>query len=142
MQAASLAEARALASALASAPAADAGREGRALSVWVSGYVFAESAARFLQRTDLRTFDEWADAAGTPVAALVGRLLARHAALGASATPLLEPGSDALARELSAALDADAEFESSPHRGGEARETGVLARNATHPLVEIGRAHV
>jgi hypothetical protein len=129
--------------ALAEARALTAAREGsaRPLIEWVSTRVLGEPPQRFLEREAVASFDAWTRAAGTASAALAARLLARHAALGASDVVLLERGSDALARELAAAAEAQGEFESAPHRGGEARETGVLARNAAHPLVAaaVGR---
>ena len=104
---------------------------------WASEVIFGRSPAAFLAIEALEDFLAWKVSAGTCVAAFAARMIPTHAALGASDVGFLPLGHDGwISRILAPAIDADAAFDDVPHWNGGARETGALARVASHPLVK------
>jgi hypothetical protein len=124
------------------APLLDAGgdaHEARARDAalsWARDAVFGRAPAAFLAIDSIAALQPWIAEAGTPVASLVGELLGRNPALGASEIDILPHGDDRwVGMALAQAIDQDERFDETPHWQGGARETGALARAAGHPLV-------
>ena len=116
-------------------PVADRIRE------WSRRVLFGWEPGRFLALDGLEGFERWLKDAGTPGAALCGVLLAEEPGLGASAVALLPPADDGWIRAaVGPTLERDADYEDRPHVDGNARETGPLARVASHPLVAAATA--
>lgn len=79
--------------------------------------------------------ERWLARAATPATAMLARLAAQHAGLGASGVPLLPADGHAVARAVGRALDGDAAFEVAPTWDGAPAETGALARTCAQPFV-------
>jgi hypothetical protein len=104
---------------------------------WAARSVFGRAPEAFLALSTTDELHAWSRETTTPVAALVAYLLADCAMLGACEVALLPVAGTAwVARDLGPAIEADGTFEDVPHWRGEPRETGPLARTASHPLVD------
>ena len=104
------------------------------LAAWARRALFEPAA--FLAIADPDALHAWSRAAGTPAAALCAAALSSDPSLGASETPLLPRVSPAWLEALAAEIDARDDFDAAPALQGRARETGALARTASHPLVD------
>lgn len=130
------AKARALlAPMLAASPGDSRREEAMALNAWAQAILFGVSAADFLTLDRIAAFANWVRAAGTAPAALALAVVERHARLGACETGLLGKADGAMVEAIAAALEGEPGFEDAPHWKGEPRETGPLARFASHPLL-------
>ena len=130
------ARARALLSPLlASAPGATLPQAALDVNEWAQSAVFGVSPADFLSLDSVNGFANWVRGAGTSPASLALAVLERHARLGASDTAFLGTADASMVESLAAHLDADPAFDDAPHWQGQPRETGALARMASHPLV-------
>lgn len=105
-----------------------------ALLPWSRRALFEPDA--FLALAGEEELRSWMRESGTPGAALCAAALALDPRLGASEVELLPPASPAwVAGPLAAAIDAREDFDTLPALEGRARETGAIARTASHPLV-------
>jgi len=91
--------------------------------------VFGEHPENWLAGVEASGVEPWAGGRKTVAARLVADTLDADPRFGASDVPLLPTADhDHLARQLAAAMDADAMFERSPQWRGRPTETGALAR--------------
>jgi coenzyme F420-reducing hydrogenase alpha subunit len=94
---------------------------------------------RGASRTDdaaLSAFDAWVAARASAPARTLGAALDAAADFAPRAVPLLPPEPpQGLAIEVAGALDRDARFAAAPTADGTPRETGPLARHASHRLL-------
>ena len=101
----------------------------------VSRHVLGESLAAFAARTDAEGLEHWTRQATTAPARTLRAVLDRGGRLGESDVPTLPPMTREQVETMLAALAADAGFAAAPRLDGATRETGALARMATHLAV-------
>ncbi len=101
----------------------------------VSRDVLGESLASFAARTDADGLERWTQEATTGPARALRVVLDRGGRLGESDVPTLPPMTREQLETLLVSLAADAGFAAAPRLDGATRETGALARMATHPAV-------
>ena len=101
----------------------------------VSRHVLGESLAAFAARTDAAGLEHWTRQATTAPARTLRAVLDRGGRLGESDVPTLPPITRDQVGTMLAALVADAGFAAAPRLDGAIRETGALARMATHLAV-------
>ena len=102
----------------------------------VSRHVLGEPLASFAQRTDADGLERWTQQATTAPARALRVVLARGGRLGESDVPTLPPVTREEAEIMLAALAADDGFAAAPRFRGASRETGALARMASHPAID------
>jgi len=99
-------------------------------------HVYGVPADTWLASTDLAALDRWIDTGATLPARLLRRIRDEAPGLGRSSVALMPDATlENLRRSLIDGLEADPEFERSPHWGGVPAETGALARQAAAPLI-------
>jgi uptake hydrogenase large subunit len=99
-------------------------------------HVYGVPADAWLASTDLAALDRWIDTGATLPARLLRRVRDEAPGLGRSNVALMPDATlENLRRSLIDGLEADPEFERSPHWGGVPAETGALARQAGAPLI-------
>ena len=101
----------------------------------VSRHVLGESPASFARRTDADGFEHWTQQATTAPSRALRAVLERRSRLGESDVPTLPPVTREQVENILAALAADEGFAAAPRLHGATRETGALARMASHPAV-------
>ena len=102
---------------------------------WSRAALLGRSPSDFLAIDTLEAFLDWTRWSSTPAASFCARLLSEDPALGASDVALLPAADGWIPGALAGAIDGDAAFDSRPTLDGTARETGPLARTASHPLL-------
>jgi len=102
---------------------------------WSQRVVLGCAPAKFLEMATLDDLRRWMRAGKTPGATYFGRILAEEPTLGANDVELMPAADEALIAALAARVEGEEGFRSKPNIGGQARETGPLSRQATHPLV-------
>jgi coenzyme F420-reducing hydrogenase alpha subunit len=128
-----LAEGRRLATAIIE-PGAGAAAARESMLDWARRALFEPAA--FLELATESQLRAWLGEARTPGAALCAGALALEPSLGATDVELLPPASGAwIAGKLAPEIDTRDDFDVQPSLEGRARETGAIARTATHPLV-------
>jgi uptake hydrogenase large subunit len=99
-------------------------------------WVFGRDAGDWLAMSALDEARVWWDAGTTTAARAVADLMRSGPGLGASEVAPMEPIDESrLVEILEPALRAQDDFDALPDWQGEPRETGALARVASHPLV-------
>jgi Ni,Fe-hydrogenase I large subunit len=98
--------------------------------------VLGEPLASFARRTDADGLERWTQQATTAPARALRVVLARGGRLGESDVPTLPPVTREEAEIMLAALAADDGFAAAPRFRGASRETGALARMASHPAID------
>lgn len=101
----------------------------------VSRYVLGESLAAFAARTDAEGLERWTRQATTAPALALRAVLDRGGRLGESDVPTLPPMTRGQVETILGSFAAGAGFAAAPRLDGATRETGALARMATHPAV-------
>jgi hypothetical protein len=101
----------------------------------VTRHVLGEPLHAFDGRLDADALERWARGAATAPAQALFALLVRDGRLGASDLPTLPPMTRERIEAIVAALTADAGFAAAPGIDGAPRETGALARSASHPAI-------
>jgi uptake hydrogenase large subunit len=98
--------------------------------------LFGGSPVRWLDTSDVSAFDDWLEAAATPLAALLRGLRPRLAGLGRSRTRLFRSADlESLAKGVLPRLRDDPDFHWRPDWDGRVFEMGPLARNREQPLI-------